>query len=220
MTIPDLSTQIEVAVRLVLSCILGGAVGVERESIHRPAGLRTHVLVSLGSTLFTLVSMYGFGNSHIVDPSRVAAQIVSGIGFLGAGTIMRYRAGIRGLTTAASLWTVAGIGLGVGSGYYFGSILATTLVLVSLIMLRKIEGWLSEGKRFRHLTLYSKHNIKAAQITSVLSAFDIEIKELEYETSHDERIFHMTVRVPNELATHQFFERLMESGVHRSEWDD
>lgn len=216
-----MDSYIEIAARLILSCILGGAVGIERESIHRPAGLRTHVLVSLGSALFTLVSIHGFGgNNNVTDPSRVAAQIVSGIGFLGAGTIIRHRAGIRGLTTAASLWTVAGIGLGVGSGYYAGSVIATTLVLVSLIMLRKIEGWLSEGKRFRHLTLSFKTSLKVSQVTGMLSAFDIEIKEMEYDTNQDEQMLHMTVRVPNELDTHVFFEKLMEAGVHKSEWDD
>lgn len=215
-----MDNYVEIGARLLLSCILGGAVGIERESIHRPAGLRTHVLVSLGSALFTLVSIYGFGSNHVTDPSRVAAQIVSGIGFLGAGTIIRHRAGIKGLTTAASLWTVAGIGLGVGSGYYVGSVIATTLVLVSLIMLRKIEGWLSEGKRFRHLTLYFKSSLKVSQVTALLAAFDIEIKEMEYDTNQNEQILHMTVRVPNELDAHVFFEQLMEGGVHKSEWDD
>lgn len=211
-------SPVEVAVRLILSCILGGAVGVERESIHRPAGLRTHVLVSLGSTLFTLVSIYGFGSS--TDPSRIAAQIVSGIGFLGAGTIIRHRAGIRGLTTAASLWTVAGIGLGVGSGYYIGSIITTTLVLASLILLRKIEGWISDDKRIRHLTLWTKLAVKVSQITSILSSFDIEIKEMECETEHDVQALHLTLRIPNNLDSHIFMERLLESGVYRSEWDD
>lgn len=215
-----MDNYVEIGARLLLSCILGGAVGIERESIHRPAGLRTHVLVSLGSALFTLVSIYGFSGYPVTDPSRVAAQIVSGIGFLGAGTIIRHRAGIKGLTTAASLWTVAGIGLGVGSGYYAGSVIATMLVLLSLIMLRKIEGWLSEGKRFRHLTLCFKPSLKVSQVTTLLAAFDVEIKEMEYDTNQNEQILHMTVRVPNEIDTHVFFEQLMEGGVHKSEWDD
>lgn len=129
---------------LLISAIAGGAVGLERESTNRPAGLRTHVLVCVGSTLVMQVSleMYrlsqlsGFGNG---DPGRIAAQVVSGIGFLGAGTIMREGANIRGLTTAASLWVVSGIGLAVGAGLYLQTLVATVIVLLTLKTLSEVE---------------------------------------------------------------------------------
>lgn len=134
--------DIEIIKRLLIAVILSGLIGLERESHGRAAGLRTHILVCLGSTLITLTSIHIFeiykGVSNI-DPARIAAQVVSGIGFLGAGTIIRSRASIRGLTTAASLWTVAGIGLAVGVGFYQGAYTTTLLVLITLFLLNKIE---------------------------------------------------------------------------------
>ncbi len=133
----------EVLLRLVLAAVLGGAVGVERELREREAGLRTHLLVALGSALFTIVSAYGFhaflssGASVVrADPTRIAAQIVTGIGFLGAGAIIRQGFSVRGLTTAATLWVVAAIGLAVGAGYYSGALITTAVVLFSLYPLR------------------------------------------------------------------------------------
>lgn len=135
----------ELVGRLVLATGLGGLIGLEREVHNRPAGLRTHILVCLGSTLVMLVSMYGLLNFHGGDASggydagRIAAQVVSGIGFLGAGTILREGNSVRGLTTAASLWMVAGIGLAVGSGLYVAAVLTTVLTIFTLRQLNRIE---------------------------------------------------------------------------------
>ncbi|WP_353096707.1 MgtC/SapB family protein [Tissierella praeacuta] len=133
----------EVILRIVLSTIIGGLIGMEREANNRPAGLRTHVLVSVGSALIMLISMYGFYDFktglRIGDPSRLAAQVVSGIGFLGAGTIIRTGSHIKGLTTAASLWVCAGIGLAIGNGYYLGGLLTATVVLLTLASLSVFE---------------------------------------------------------------------------------
>jgi len=121
-------------VRLILSVIFGGLVGIEREMHGKPAGLRTHAIVSLGACLFTIASL-AFGGDDtaiLVDPSRVAAGIVTGIGFLGAGAIFRDENKIRGLTTAADMWLVAAIGLAVGMGYYLAAVTATTIGLVVL----------------------------------------------------------------------------------------
>lgn len=126
----------EMVLRLTLAFLLGGLIGFEREYKNRPAGLRTHVLVTLGSTLIMLISMYGFEGG---DPARLAAQVVSGIGFLGAGTIMRDGVGVRGLTTAASIWVCGGIGLALGNGYYGGAIATTIIVLLSLVLLGFLE---------------------------------------------------------------------------------
>jgi len=131
--------------RLTLACILGGAIGLQREGLNRPAGFRTHVLVALGAALIMLLSMYGFQEfGQPYDPGRLAAQVVSGIGFLGAGTIMREGASIRGLTTAASLWVVAGIGLACGAGFYLSAVAATVLVYLTLGVFFHLErGWIN-----------------------------------------------------------------------------
>ena len=127
----------EVLLRLFVAAALGGAIGVERERRERQAGLRTHLVVSVGAALFTLVSAYGFmGLDGKVDPTRIAAQIVSGIGFLGAGAIIRQGLSVRGLTTAASLWLVAAIGMAAGAGYWEGALIATLGSLLALGPLR------------------------------------------------------------------------------------
>ncbi len=127
-------TDYEMAFRLLLASIFGGVVGFERERNDSPAGFRTHILVSLGSALIMILSMYGFSEFNTVnrDPARLAAQVVSGIGFLGAGTILRDRTSVKGLTTAASLWVVSAIGLAAGAGFYFSACLATILVFLTL----------------------------------------------------------------------------------------
>jgi putative Mg2+ transporter-C (MgtC) family protein len=129
----------EVLLRLFVAAALGGAIGVERELRERQAGLRTHLVVSVGAALFTLVSAYGFHNFEgKVDPTRIAAQIVSGIGFLGAGAIIRQGLSVRGLTTAASLWLVAAIGMASGAGYWDGALIATLGALLTLGPLRVV----------------------------------------------------------------------------------
>ena len=140
--IPTLSTW-DVLGRLAVAAALGGAIGFERELREREAGLRTHMLVCIGSALFTIVSAYGFrefltsGQAVIrADPTRIAAQIVSGIGFLGAGAIIRQGLSVRGLTTAATLWLVAAIGMAAGAGYYSAALIATFGALLTLGPLR------------------------------------------------------------------------------------
>lgn len=139
---PDLSLglQLELALRLTAGLVLGAIIGFERELHRQPAGFRTHSLVALGAALFTIVSAYGF-SGDLVDPTRIAAQIVSGIGFIGAGTILRYRGGIRGLTTAASLWSVAAIGTAAGAGLLAMAVIGTILILVVLSVLDRIEAY-------------------------------------------------------------------------------
>ena len=147
--IPDLSlgTQAELALRLTVGLVLGAIIGFERELHRQPAGFRTHSLVSLGSALFTIVSAYAFSGEG-ADPTRIAAQIVSGIGFIGAGTILQYRGNIRGLTTAASLWSVAAVGMAAGAGLYVMAVIATALILIVLSILDRVVGYAR-----RHLQL-------------------------------------------------------------------
>jgi putative Mg2+ transporter-C (MgtC) family protein len=132
----------EILLRLAVTVVLCGAIGLERETRGQVAGLRTHILVGLGSALFTLVSAYGFDAGEpgvTVDPTRIAAQIVTGIGFLGAGTIIRQGLTVRGLTTAASLWVVAAIGMAGGAGFYLAAVATTAVALVSLVGFRKLR---------------------------------------------------------------------------------
>ena len=134
----DVALQADLTVRMLIAAALGAAIGLEREIHDHPAGMRTHLLVSLGSAIFTELSIYAFSGgpapngSLPTDTSRVAAQIVSGIGFLGAGAILKYGTSIRGLTTAASLWTAAAIGMAAGAGEWLIAGVGTTIVLVSL----------------------------------------------------------------------------------------
>ncbi len=132
-----MGTVMEMILRLLLATALGAIIGYQRERTKKPAGLRTHVLICLGAALFTVVSIYGFGIAS--DPARVAAGVVVGIGFIGAGVIL-HREGeiVAGLTTAATIWAVAGIGLAAGAGLYLISVVATALVLAVLLIPRSI----------------------------------------------------------------------------------
>ena len=174
-------TSFEIAVRLVLALVLGGLIGIERESMGRPAGFRTHILVSVGSALIMITSAYAFAEALPggYEPGRIAAQVVSGIGFLGAGTIMREGANIRGLTTAASLWTVAGIGLTVGSGLYFASVLATLLVVLTLVVLNQLE-WNYLSTKHEVLTLLIQDTPgQLARVFAVLAKYDVNVFNVE-----------------------------------------
>ncbi len=136
-------TDLQVTMRLVSSVMLSGLIGFERQISRRTAGLRTHILVSLGSCLIMLTSLHIFDiykNIAPLDPARIAAGVITGVGFLGAGAIMVQGQGVKGLTTAASLWTVAGIGLAVGCGFFSAAIVTTILTLTVLFFLRYIEG--------------------------------------------------------------------------------
>lgn len=147
----------EVVARLTLAAFFGAIIGLERERKNWTAGIRTHMMVCVGSTLIMMVSAFGFsdvlGPDHIVlDPSRIAAQVISGIGFIGAGTILFSKQGtIRGLTTASGLWTVAAIGLATGGGMYFAAATTTAIAIIILWLLQPLENRIA--KRFRQKTL-------------------------------------------------------------------
>jgi len=143
-------TDGQIFFRLILSVALGGLVGFERQLQRRTAGLRTHILVCLGSCLIMLTSLYVFDiYSGIVDldPTRIAAGVITGIGFLGAGAIIRSGEGVKGLTTAASIWVVAAVGLAAGCGFYSAAMFTTILVLVALFLLRSLEARVFGKKR-------------------------------------------------------------------------
>lgn len=134
----SLGTQIGLMLRLVVALLLGAVIGWERELQRMPAGFRTHSLVALGSAIFTVVSAYAFTGPGS-DPTRIAAQVVSGVGFLGGGAILHYGGTVRGLTTAASLWAVAAVGMAAGAGLFFVATVSAVLVIVALEIFDRLE---------------------------------------------------------------------------------
>jgi putative Mg2+ transporter-C (MgtC) family protein len=195
-SVPTLDND-AVVFRLVVAALLGGAVGIERELRDREAGFRTHLLVSAGSALFTLVSAYGFhdfianGGSVIqADPTRIAAQIVTGIGFLGAGAIIREGLAVRGLTTAATLWVVAAIGMASGAGYYAAAVTATVLTVVALWPLRIAAHYAVE--RFRpeeqRVVIELKEGQSALALLHDIEQRGSHVRHFELEEERDRRV--------------------------------
>ncbi|HHY27127.1 MAG TPA: MgtC/SapB family protein [Desulfitobacterium dehalogenans] len=189
----------EMALRLLLACVLGGIVGWEREKIHKPAGLRTHILVALGAALVTIVSMYAFTSFNYAnkDPGRIAANIVTGIGFLGAGTIMREGTSVKGLTTAASIWVVAAIGMAVATGMYYSALITTFLVFLTL------DGFF-EKLLFRNQQLLKvsiTHEFKLREIGEIFERHGIAMKHvsiLPIKISNDIPV-EFRIRVPKNV---------------------
>lgn len=175
----------EIILRLVLSTALGGVIGFEREVGNRPAGLRTHILVSVGATLIMLVSKYSFEGS--TDPARLAAQVVSGIGFLGAGTILRTGDTVQGLTTSASLWVCAGIGLAIGSGFYLGAVVSVILVLLSLIILVHVEKVIFIKKRKSFKIVAHERAGLIGDIGTFFGEYNLIIKKIDINPLDDEK---------------------------------
>ena len=183
---------IDLTIRLILAVLLGGLVGLEREKRNRAAGFRTHILVCVGSTLVMLLSMYGFSSfaeesNANMDPSRMATGVVTGIGFLGAGVILRVGVSISGLTTAASLWIVAAIGLSVGAGFYYAAGLTTTLVLFSLLILNKVEEkWIHVEQDFSIGVRTIDKPSSLGNVLSILEKHHIEIKKVSMKQQSEE----------------------------------
>jgi putative Mg2+ transporter-C (MgtC) family protein len=178
--VTDLGLEFDLSVRLIIASLLGLAVGFEREIHGHPAGLRTHMLVALGSALFTVLSAQGFGQAQgagvSIDPTRIASQIVSGIGFLGAGAILKDGIVIRGLTTAASLWAVAAVGMAAGAAEYVIAAVATVVILVSLwpinILSERLHGTAQPELQLR---LQLDRIAALGEVTSILGANKLEI---------------------------------------------
>ncbi len=201
----------EMILRLSLAVVLGGSIGFEREVRNRPAGLRTHVLVTLGATLIMLISMYGFNGE---DPARLAAQVVSGIGFLGAGTILRDDSGVRGLTTAASIWVCGGIGLALGNGYYGGALITTFFVLISLILLGLFERRILVSKYHRfELECIEKFGL-IGDIGGVFAKYKMSITDIEMENKEVEGIQKLNIVMNIKMEKKASIEVLLEALLH------
>jgi putative Mg2+ transporter-C (MgtC) family protein len=193
--------------RVVVAAGLGGAVGLERELREREAGFRTHLLVSVGSCLFTLVSAYGFneflvggGNVVRTDPTRIAAQIVTGVGFLGAGAIIRQGLSVRGLTTAATLWVAAAIGIAAGAGYYPGAVLGTVVTIVALGPLRIVAHRVFERLRSEERTVVVdlRPETSATKLLEALERDHVRVDHFHLEDELDRRIVTLTLDTPSE----------------------
>ena len=227
--IPTLNWD-EALLRLSLAAVLGGMIGFERELREREAGLRTHLLVSLGSALFTIVSAYGFrdfltSGAVVVrtDPTRIAAQIVTGIGFLGAGAIIRQGFSVRGLTTAATLWVVAAVGLACGAGYYSAAALSTALVLLALYPLRIVAyriliRFRPEGGR---LLVELPLGQSPGMVIDELERLGARIASLEVSQEGDRRRLEVDVALPRDLHAPSIVSRIAEvENVAGVRWGD
>ncbi len=220
-------TPSQIVIRLLLAFILSGLIGLEREVHGRAAGLRTHILVCLGSALIMLTSMHMF---HLykdvagIDPTRIAAGVITGIGFLGAGTILRFRASVRGLTTAASLWAVAGIGLAIGSGFYLGAYVTSALVLFVLFFLTKLERGLVRKDWYKILAVETKgHAQQLKDIRSVLADYKVEIRDFEIKKKPDRD--NVTVELNLKLMTDRQDDQILTDimrikGIEKAGWQE
>lgn len=215
-----------VLLRLVLAAVLSGIVGFERELHGRAAGFRTHILLCIGSTLVMLTSIHIFDiyNSRVpCDPGRIAAGVITGIGFLGAGTILRSKSSVRGLTTATSLWVVAGVGLAVGAGMYFGAIAATVLTMITLFFFGRVEYAMIRKDWYRTLLVESKEGvmqIKGAR--EVLNEYGVQIRDFEVDNAEDGSS--MTLKIAVKLPSSRNDERIIQDisgldGVKNVRWE-
>jgi len=220
----------EVLLRIAVAAGLTGAIGLERELRERAAGLRTHILVGVGSALFTIVSAYAWGDfvfnrqlGTVLDPTRIAAQIVTGIGFLGAGAIIRQGLSVRGLTTAAGLWVVAAIGMAAGAGYYSAAVITTGVVLVGLGPLRWVEGGVlarvRRGGRVLEVDLPRERPI--AQVLSVIEGRRARVTRVEFEDEENRRQVRIELDVPLGAAEARLVDDLAAvEGVTAVRWTD
>ena len=183
-----MTTELDITLRLAVAMLLGGVIGFEREYRAKDAGFRTHFLVALGSALFCIVSQYGFG-FELKDSSRVAAQVVSGIGFLGAGTIIFQKNVVRGLTTAAGLWVTAAIGLACGTGMYLPAVVTTLMVLVGLEILSVIIPRVSTSVVILSFSATSQESVKKAVREVRRNCLDIISYELKERKTSQGVIF-------------------------------
>lgn len=190
--------EFEILARIVIALLCGGIIGYEREKKNMPAGLRTHILVCIGAALVMVVSQYIYEQyaPGTVDPTRMGAQVISGIGFLGAGTIIRERFSVRGLTTAATLWVVACIGLAVGSGYYLMGGIVTLIIFATLILFRKLEGvmQIKSAKAKIKITAYYSENTDK-EISEILKQAGYRIMSMRFSKSMDKKRVEFTYEI-------------------------
>ncbi|HEX7065058.1 MAG TPA: MgtC/SapB family protein [Bacillales bacterium] len=207
--------------RLLIAAILSGLIGLEREAKRHPAGFRTHLLVGIGACLMMLLSIYGFNqflaehDNARLDPARLPAYVVSGIGFLGAGTILVHGVTVKGLTTAASIWTVAGIGLVVGNGMYYAAGLTTAVVILSLLFLNKVENSFINAPRTEQLNIVVENKtVSLSKIVELVEAQQISVEKViveDYPATDEEKDlikYALLVRFPEGAISPSIYDRL------------
>lgn len=202
-----------VALRIFFAALLGAVIGIERETKHKAAGFRTHIIVSVGACLIMLTGIDGIGNipgGANWDALRLPAQVVSGIGFIGAGTILQTKGGVSGLTTAATLWLSAAIGLAAGIGYYEGAIIATVICLVTLISLRRISDFITMRKTKSFILVFHTPSFEMDHFLDFASAEGVEVRKLDIidEGSDDDSIIESTLSFHRDYNIGSFFKRL------------
>lgn len=210
---------LEILIRASVAAVLGALIGLDRELSDQPAGLRTHILVAEGSALFTMAGSLGFGAG--VDPTRIAAQVVTGIGFLGAGAILRQGANVRGLTTAAGLWVTAAVGVAVAFGFWPGALITTAITVASLFGLKRFESsFLKKLKpgRFEFVVDLS-HAVKMSEVSDRIEAARAKVEEMREIFEEGARRLELFVRVPPRVSPREIAQILEElPGVETVDW--
>jgi putative Mg2+ transporter-C (MgtC) family protein len=211
-------SDLELLGRLLLAAVLGGAIGAERELNDQAAGLRTHMLLTIGACVFTLVSAYGFGGP--TDPSRLAAQIVTGIGFLGGGAIVRHGLTVKGLTTAASIWATASVGVAIGAGSYLLGVGGAVLVVGTLFGLRRVSKLLQRwGVSREEFVLATRPGFDVEQIVEVVRRERVDLRGLERQDADEEGRVVLVVKLPPRYRPEQLLDALGRlEGVRQVEW--
>jgi putative Mg2+ transporter-C (MgtC) family protein len=193
-------SALDVFIRILIAAALGGVIGIEREIREHTAGFRTHILVAVGAAAFTLASSYGIEGTGY-DPNRISAQIVTGIGFLGAGAIIRYGATVRGLTTAASLWTVAAVGLLAAQGFWQAALITTGVVMSCLYLLALVENRVLYPLTGRPVDVKVQFRtagyVPLAQLMAALQEVHVVIKEMAVVPGEsDSNVVHLSLKLP------------------------
>lgn len=214
-----------IVIRLLEACLLGGIIGYEREHLHRPAGFRTHILVCVGSALVMITSEFvynKFSHNVNVDPARLGAQVISGIGFLGAGTIIKEGINVKGLTTAASLWAVSCVGIAVGIGFYSGAFIATVIIFLTLVVIGKVQRKKASQRNINLCvhTLIKKGEVK--EISKIIEEFGVKILDIEFVSSErdGEMILRYIIQVPYRIKVVELIEAVLCEDLVRSVYEE
>lgn len=198
----SVSVNALIGIKLLLAMVCGGAIGLERELSRKPAGLRTNVLICMGAALFMITSRHIGGGAPYTDPGRLVAQVVTGIGFIGAGVILQARGSVTGLTTAATIFVVAAVGISIGDSMYGAALLATVLIIFVLVLLRRLENFLLRHRRRYHYTF--KSQAPATALSRLLDLLenegmrldDFSVKDLA-DGQHEVKLSVVTSRTGN-----------------------
>ena len=216
-----MSSDLELLGRLLLAAVLGGAIGAERELNDQAAGLRTHMLLTIGACLFTLISAYGFGGGIGTDPSRLAAQIVTGIGFLGGGAIVRHGLTVKGLTTAASIWATASVGVAIGAGSYVLGVGGAVLVVGTLFGLRRVSSLLQRwGVSREEYVLTTDRGFDVQRLVELVERERADLRGLEHHEEEDGDRVVLLVKLRPRYRPEQLLDALRGvEGVGHVEWE-